>query len=126
MKVIYEISVCLLFLDPQAFITCTNGIHYVGFVMMVFGISDAICSFLLGRLEKYSGRITIFTAGGLAHMTIILMLMFVWSPEHNGPHLWDRFVMAACWGFGDAVWQTQISCKYMCLEPLSRTITKPA
>ncbi|XP_022096277.1 protein unc-93 homolog A-like isoform X2 [Acanthaster planci] len=93
----------------KAFITCTNGIHYVGFVMMVFGISDAICSFLLGRLEKYSGRITIFTAGGLTHMTIILMLMFVWTPESNGPQLWDRFVLAAFWGFGDAVWQTQIS-----------------
>ncbi|XP_038061555.1 protein unc-93 homolog A-like [Patiria miniata] len=93
----------------KAFITCTNGIHYVGFIMMVFGVSDAICSFLLGRLEKYSGRITIFTAGGLAHMIIIFMLMFVWSPDSDAPELWDRFLMAAFWGFGDAVWQTQIA-----------------
>ncbi|XP_071790200.1 protein unc-93 homolog A-like [Asterias amurensis] len=90
----------------KAFITCTSGVHYVGFIMMVFGISDAIFSFTLGRLEKYCGRIIIFTAGGMAHLSLILVILFVWKP---GDALWDRFLIAVGWGFGDAVWQTQIS-----------------
>ncbi|XP_071790994.1 protein unc-93 homolog A-like [Asterias amurensis] len=89
----------------KAFITCTSGVHYVGFIMMVFGISDAIFSFTLGRLEKYCGRIIIFTAGGLAHLSLILVILFVWNP---GEALWDRFLIAVVWGFGDAVLQTQI------------------
>uniref|UniRef100_A0A3Q2YBX6 Protein unc-93 homolog A n=1 Tax=Hippocampus comes TaxID=109280 RepID=A0A3Q2YBX6_HIPCM len=42
------------------YVTCALGIHYVGFVMMCFGASNSVCSFLFGRLARYTGRGALF------------------------------------------------------------------
>ena len=47
----------------QNYVTCALGIHYVGFVMMCFGATNSICSFLFGRLARYTGRAALFTLG---------------------------------------------------------------
>ena len=82
------------------------GIHQVGFVMICFGVTDAAFSFLLGKLTQYTGRIPIFIAGCLVHMTVLITLL-AWKPD---PDLIGVFyVIAAMFGFCDAIWQTQIN-----------------
>jgi len=47
----------------QNYVTCALGIHYVGYVMMCFGASNSLCSFLFGRLARYTGRAALFLFG---------------------------------------------------------------
>lgn len=93
----------------QAFITCSLGIHRVGFVMICFGATDAFFSLTLGRLTKYTGRIPVFISGALIHLSVIIM-MLIWRPHHS--LLWVFYVIAALLGYCDAVWQTQINAMY--------------
>lgn len=94
-----------------SFVTCSIGIHRVGFVMICFGVTDAIFSFLLGKLTKYTGRVPIFIAGFVVHMGV-LVTMATWPPD---PHMiWVFFLLAAMFGFCDAIWQTQINALYGC------------
>jgi len=92
----------------KAFITCSLGIHRVGFVMICFGATDAFFSLTLGRLTKYTGRIPVFISGALIHLSVIIM-MLIWRPHHS--LLWVFYVIAALLGYCDAVWQTQINGK---------------
>ena len=92
----------------KAFITCSLGIHRVGFVMICFGATDAFFSLTLGRLTKYTGRIPVFISGALIHLSVICM-MLIWRPHHS--LLWVFYVIAALLGYCDAVWQTQINGK---------------
>lgn len=92
----------------KAFVTCSLGIHRVGFVMICFGATDAFFSLTLGRLTKYTGRIPVFISGALIHLSVITM-MLIWRPDHR--LLWVFYVIAALLGYCDAVWQTQINGK---------------
>ena len=47
----------------QSFISCSIGIWNVGFVMICYGVVDAICSFTFGQLVKYVGHIPFFILG---------------------------------------------------------------
>lgn len=49
----------------QNYVTCALGIHYVGFVMMCFGAANSVCSFLFGRLARYTGRLALVCLGKL-------------------------------------------------------------
>ncbi|XP_071950683.1 protein unc-93 homolog A-like [Antedon mediterranea] len=93
----------------KSFVTCTRGVGWVGYVMICYGLTDSISSFLSGRVAKYTGRIPIFLSGAAAHMAIIVVF-FTWTPEYDD--LPVLFVVAAIWGFGDAIWQTQINAIY--------------
>lgn len=93
----------------QAFVTCSLGIHRVGFVMICFGATDAFFSLTLGRLTKYTGRIPVFISGGLIHLAVII-IMLIWRPDYR--LLWVFYVIAALLGYCDAVWQTQINAMY--------------
>lgn len=93
----------------QAFVTCSLGIHRVGFVMICFGATDAFFSLTLGRLTKYTGRIPIFISGAVIHYTAITV-MLIWKPDYH--LVWVFYVIAALLGYCDAVWQTQINAMY--------------
>ena len=45
--------------------TCPLGVHMIGYVMMCFGASDALSSFLFGRLQQFLCRTFILTLGKL-------------------------------------------------------------
>lgn len=59
----------------QNYVTCALGIHYVGFVMMCFGASNSICSFLFGRLARYTGRVALFFFGKVSFVDIKMHVM---------------------------------------------------
>ena len=90
----------------QSYVTCTVGVGWVGYVMICYGVTDALCSFLAGRLVKHVGRVTLFTFGAVMQMALIFTLVF-WVPSKD--QLVVLFIIAACWGTADAVWQTQIN-----------------
>lgn len=39
------------------------GIHSIGYVMICFGVVNAICSIIFGSVMKYIGRIPILALG---------------------------------------------------------------
>ncbi|KAM7395997.1 hypothetical protein PAMA_007329 [Pampus argenteus] len=96
------------------YVTCALGIHYVGFVMMCFGAANSLCSFLFGRLARYTGRAALFFTAALANFCCIIALLF-WRPHPD--QLAVFFVFPALWGMADAIWQTQTNALYGILFP---------
>ncbi|EEC13648.1 potassium channel, putative [Ixodes scapularis] len=89
-----------------AYVSCSLGIHNVGFVMITFGLTDAIFSMVFGSIIKVVGRIPIFVFGAMVNAAII-MLLYLWKSSPEEPYVF--FIIAGCWGLGDAVWQTQVN-----------------
>jgi MFS family permease len=90
----------------QAYVSCALGIHQIGYVMICFGVVNAICSIIFGSIMKYIGRKPIIALGTLTHGIIVIYMLF-WRPTPSSPLLF--FAMSGLWGVGDAVWQTQIN-----------------
>ncbi|KAG5682264.1 hypothetical protein PVAND_011628 [Polypedilum vanderplanki] len=93
----------------QAFVSCALGIHQIGYVMIVFGVVNAICSIIFGTLMKYTGRFVIIIFGTVVHMGIFSYLLF-WRPHPDQKFVF--FLISGMWGISDAVWQTQINGLY--------------
>jgi len=93
----------------QAYVSCALGIHQIGYVMICFGVVNAICSVVFGTLMKYIGRFSIIMLGTVLHMGIFSYLLF-WRPHPDHPFVF--FIISGLWGVGDAVWQTQINGLY--------------
>ena len=96
----------------QGFVTCVYGVHIVGRVLICYGVCDAISSVSFGFVIKVVGRVPIFILGALINLSCVIV-MFYWTPTHDP---WSGlpvvFVLAALWGVGDAIWQTQINALY--------------
>lgn len=93
----------------QSYVACAMGVQNIGFVIMCFGILNAICSPLFGSVMKYVGRATLIAFGTLVHIGTQVFLL-TWKPHPDSPLLF--FVASGLWGVGDAVWQTQINGLY--------------
>ena len=74
--------------------------------MICFGVTDALCSFGLGKLSQYTGRPVLMFGGALVNLSLIIALL-LWQP--NRDQLAVYYVTAAGWGFCDAIWQTQVN-----------------
>ncbi|KAK8779181.1 hypothetical protein V5799_019478 [Amblyomma americanum] len=93
----------------QAYVSCALGIHYVGFIMITYGVADAIFSMGFGLITKVIGRVPVFIFGSVVNGAI-LVVMCTWRPTPDDFYVF--FVIAGCWGIGDAVWQTQVNAFY--------------
>lgn len=112
-----------VFFCPQAYISCALGIHSVGYVMICFGVVNAICSLLFGTLMKYIGRSPLMGLGFAIHACLIWVLI-IWRPHPSSPHIF--FTISGLWGVGDAVWQTQVNGKWPLEISLSRHLPRLA
>ncbi|VVC39706.1 Ion channel regulatory protein, UNC-93,Major facilitator superfamily domain [Cinara cedri] len=90
----------------QAYVSCALGIPSVGYVMICFGVVNAVCSLLFGTVMKYIGRLPLMALGFVVH-SVLIWVLIVWRPHPNNPKLF--FTISGLWGVGDAVWQTQMS-----------------
>lgn len=90
----------------QAYVACALGVHMIGYVMICFGVVNAICSIIFGSIMKYIGRNLIIALGALAHGGLIIFCL-IWRPSPEHPLIF--FLVSGLWGVGDAVWQTQIN-----------------
>merc|ERR1711892_499472 len=91
------------------FVTCAYGVHIVGRVLIVFGICDAVASVGFGFIIKIIGRVPIFILGACINFAVIIV-MLTWTPTASSVAV--VYVLAAMWGVGDAIWQTQINALY--------------
>ncbi|ODN04684.1 UNC93-like protein [Orchesella cincta] len=96
------------------FVNCAWGIEKIGYVLICYGVVDAIGSISFGPIIRYTGRITIFVFGAIVNIAMIIV-MLTWTPDPDNPIMF--FVVAGCWGLGDAIWQTQINAFYGVLFP---------
>jgi predicted MFS family arabinose efflux permease len=81
-------------------------VEKVGYVMICYGVCDALASISFGPVIRHLGRIPVFVFGALLNVSIIIT-MLLWKPDPNVPIVF--FVIAGLWGIGDAIWQTQIN-----------------
>ncbi|XP_060686987.1 protein unc-93 homolog A [Hemiscyllium ocellatum] len=93
----------------KAYVTCTIGIQFVGYVMICFGASNSIFSVIFGKLSKYTGRIPLFAFATITNLASIISL-FLWNPRPEQMPVF--FVFPCLWGIADAVWQTQTNALY--------------
>lgn len=87
--------------------TCTLGVHYVGYVLMVFGVTSAVFSLLVGLAAHHIPRDTVVGIGAVLHLGLIVFLI-VWQPDVTLVAVF--FTIAGLWGICDAIWLTQCSC----------------
>lgn len=90
----------------QGFVTCAYGAHVIGRVVIVFGICNATFSFASGYIIKVVGRPAIFVFGAVMNV-IVIAVMLGWAPASD--QVYVVYILAAMWGLGDAVWQTQVT-----------------
>ncbi|XP_053568174.1 protein unc-93 homolog A-like [Bombina bombina] len=93
----------------KSYVTCILGLKYVGFVIICFGVTNAICAALFGKLVQYTGRIPLFLLGAAINVGCIIGFL-VWKPSTGNFAIF--FIMSALWGIADAVWQTLLSSLY--------------
>ncbi|KAM4025289.1 protein unc-93 homolog A-like [Anomaloglossus baeobatrachus] len=93
----------------KAYVTCTLGIHFVGYVMICFGATNAICSMLFGKLSQYTGRIALFLFAAATSGSCIIALL-LWRPNPNQFPVF--FIFPALWSMSDAICQTLLGAFY--------------
>ncbi|XP_008067057.2 protein unc-93 homolog A [Carlito syrichta] len=118
-KLLRDKRLCLLVLLPlysglqqgflsgeytRSYVTCALGIQFVGYVMICFSTTDALCSLLYGKVSQYTGRILLYVLGAVTQLSSIIALL-LWRPHTQ--QLAVFFVFPGLWGVADAVWQTQ-------------------
>lgn len=57
----------------KAYVTCTLGIHMVGYIMVCMSVSSAVFAYSMGILQKYVGRMVLLISGNF-----YLKMTFFW------------------------------------------------
>ncbi|XP_052063053.1 protein unc-93 homolog A-like [Mytilus californianus] len=92
-----------------SYISCTIGIGNVGYVMIGYGIVNAICSVSFGKLMMYVGQIPLFAFAFVVHGGTQTGLL-LWQPQQEPVYI--IYIFAGLWGIGDAVIQAQVNALY--------------
>nr|CAI5860267.1 unnamed protein product [Callosobruchus analis] len=92
-----------------AFVSCSWSVSMVGFVMVAFGVCDAVASAVAGGIARTLGRPPLVCLALALHAALIIALL-VWRPTADRPI--PFFVIAGLWGVCDALWLVQINCEY--------------
>lgn len=93
----------------KSYVGCALGIENIGFVMICYGVTDAVCSLLFGRLVQFVGHIPFFVLAFFLHGGLQIAFL-LWQVGNDKIYLF--YIFAALWGMGDAVIQTQINALY--------------
>ncbi|XP_026499823.1 UNC93-like protein [Vanessa tameamea] len=90
----------------QAFVGCAYGISNIGFVMICFGVFNALAAAVAGAIVKITGRFPVMVIALLLNLCLLTSLL-LWRPD---PEQWlVFFILAAIWGTADAVWLVQVN-----------------
>ncbi|XP_031485146.1 UNC93-like protein 3 [Nymphaea colorata] len=91
-------------------VTPALGISGVGGAMALFGACDAICSLVSGRLTSSLISITvIISLGSFFQICVLFWMLFKYSLVAGASRTLYPLLMAALWGIGDGVYNTQIN-----------------
>ena len=97
--------------QPATVFFCLYGVGQVGWVLMTYGVCDALFSISFGVIIKYTGRPPIYLLGAGINLTVIIIMLTWELPPDVHDKQWIFFILAGMWGIADAVWQTQINGK---------------
>ncbi|CAG5045196.1 unnamed protein product [Parnassius apollo] len=97
-----------------AFVSCAIGTGTIGFVMMTYGVADAIGCAVSGYLAKITGRLPLLCTAAIIQ-TGLVMAILIWRPHHNEAYAF--YLIAALWGLCDALWIVQINSLFGILFP---------
>lgn len=86
---------------------CGWGISRIGYVMIWFGIANAIAAALAGAVAKVVGRNKILLLTLIVHCCLIVW-MKQWTAVPND--FLSYCSMAAIWGLLDGTWLVTINC----------------
>ncbi|CBY15916.1 unnamed protein product [Oikopleura dioica] len=94
-----------------AWVSCAFDPGWVGLVMIAYGVTNALFSFVSGVLEQCLGRKLIFAFGAVLNLSLIIVLLggFLLPDPNNVLYL---FLFAIGWGICDAVWQCALNALY--------------
>ncbi|XP_026761823.2 UNC93-like protein isoform X2 [Galleria mellonella] len=90
----------------QAFVGCAYGISNIGYVMIAFGVFNALAAPLAGGMVKLTGRYPVMVTALILNLCLLSALLR-WRPD---PDQWFVFyLLASVWGAADAVWLVQVN-----------------
>lgn len=96
-----------LFADYNAsFVSCAWGISNIGYVMICFGVTNAIAAICTGSIMKLTGRRAMMIFAFFIHMGILIFLLR-WKPTPEQSKIF--FLMSGLWGLCDAMWLVQVN-----------------
>ncbi|KAM3965286.1 UNC93-like protein [Aphomia sociella] len=90
----------------QAFVGCAYGISNIGYVLISFGVFNALAAPVAGALVKLTGRYPVMITALILNLSLLTALL-QWRPN---PDQWFVFyLLASIWGAADAVWLVQVN-----------------
>lgn len=96
-----------LFADYNAsFVSCAWGISNIGYVMICFGVTNAIAAPITGAIVKLTGRVPVMIFAFCLHMAL-LIFMLQWRPTPEQGIVF--FLISGIWGMCDSIWLVQIN-----------------
>ncbi|XP_019382287.1 PREDICTED: protein unc-93 homolog A [Gavialis gangeticus] len=93
----------------KSYVTCSLGIHFIGYVMICFAATNSLSSMFFGKISQFTGRKVLFAFGTLINLSCIIALL-LWKPRPSQFAVF--FIFPALWGMADAIWQTQTNALY--------------
>lgn len=93
----------------KSFLTCSLGIHEVGFVSTCYGVVVVLGSLFTGCVAQFVGRQILLLLAATLNITDLLVMLF-WVPEPN--ELAVFYVIAAIWAISTAIWLTTLTGLY--------------
>ncbi|KAJ8676200.1 hypothetical protein QAD02_011986, partial [Eretmocerus hayati] len=96
-----------LFADYNAaYVSCAWGISNIGYVMICFGVVNALAAPLIGSVVKLTGRVPVMAVAFFIHIGLFIKLI-LWTP--SAQQSWTFFAITGLWGIADAVWLVQVN-----------------
>lgn len=96
-----------LFADYNAsFVSCAWGISNIGYVMICFGITNAVAALATGSIVKLTGRKPVMIFAFCLHLGI-LIFMLRWRPTPEQGLIF--FLVSGLWGVCDSIWLVQVN-----------------
>lgn len=92
----------------QSFIACGGGISRIGYVMICFGIANAVAAFLASTLSKLCGRNVILTVTFVLYAGLLMWMRQYVAVAND---FTTYCTMAALFGLADGLFLILINCK---------------
>ncbi|XP_077969125.1 protein unc-93 homolog A-like [Styela clava] len=94
----------------RAFSSCVVGVEMVGIHMATYGFSDAVLSYVVGKVGKKIGRIPFFVFSMVVDFGSYAYCLW-WDP--NLESAWSIFIIYFAFGVTDGIWQTLTNVLYL-------------
>jgi len=93
----------------QVYVGECIGVHFVGYIIMVYGVSSSLGSFISGKLLGVVHYNVVAIGNLVIHIGIMLFLI-IWERE---PNYFVLFIVPFIWGFNFGAWLTTTISKFI-------------